>query len=264
MQRLTVDSSSHIVSVGYDKPTKTLEVEFTESLVYQYFDVPQEIYDGLLKAKSVGQYFYAYINKQFRYKQVRDDITSKTLAFATGNAKKFSYCQAACQEAQIEVEQLDLEVDEIQSDDPAKIAIAKAKAAYRLARRPILANDLYWSITALKGFPGAYAKDVDGWLSSEDLLNLMNGRSDRTTVCTETLVYYDGKLQQVFSHSYWGKITDQPRGSGKSLMRLVQLDGNTETISEIEERGGYPYTSNPSIWSDFTKWYKLQKRMKRI
>lgn len=264
MQRLAIDST-HIAAVGYDLGAQTLEVEFATGQVYHYFEVPHNIYEGMLKAKSAGTYFYAYINKQYRYREIKDQQPiDQTLAFATGNAKKFEYCRAACAEADIQLDQLELEIDEIQSDNPEKIAIAKAREAHRLSRRPVLANDLFWSIVALKGFPGAYAKEVDAWFSTDDFLKLMDDKKDRSVVCIETLVYYDGSIQKVFAKNYWGKITLEPRGNRKSLMQLIQLDGQTETISQIEERGQQPYTASPTIWQDFTKWYKLQKRMKRL
>ena len=49
----------------------TLEVEFLSGAVYQYFDVPQSIYDGLMAADSHGKYFAAYIKKGgYRYVRV--------------------------------------------------------------------------------------------------------------------------------------------------------------------------------------------------
>ena len=68
MQRVPV-SSSNIASVGYDDNTHTLEVEFHSGHVYQYFDVPKDVYDGLLTAGSVGKYFNQ-IKGFYRYARV--------------------------------------------------------------------------------------------------------------------------------------------------------------------------------------------------
>ena len=46
MKRHTVDSSE-IILVGYDQDTKILEIEFHGNRVYQYKDVPEDIYAGL-------------------------------------------------------------------------------------------------------------------------------------------------------------------------------------------------------------------------
>lgn len=43
MNRTSV-TSSNIASIGYDPSSLTLEVEFTDGSIYQYFDVPEAVY----------------------------------------------------------------------------------------------------------------------------------------------------------------------------------------------------------------------------
>lgn len=66
----TAVSSSNLNSAGYDLKTQTLEIQFNDGSVYQYHQVPQEIYVGLMKAESHGSYFYAMIRNVFQYKKV--------------------------------------------------------------------------------------------------------------------------------------------------------------------------------------------------
>lgn len=64
-------TSSHIVSIGYDPYNMILEVEFNTGAIYQYYDIPQSIYDGLMAAESHGTYLAAYVKKGgYRYAQV--------------------------------------------------------------------------------------------------------------------------------------------------------------------------------------------------
>ena len=56
MRRTRVDSSL-VASVGYDKKTETLEIEFANRTVYQYLEVPEVEYRDFLNAKSIGAYF---------------------------------------------------------------------------------------------------------------------------------------------------------------------------------------------------------------
>lgn len=64
-------SSSHIASIGYDPDNMVLEIEFLSGAVYQYYDVPQSIYEGLMAADSHGKFLAAYIRKGgYRYAQV--------------------------------------------------------------------------------------------------------------------------------------------------------------------------------------------------
>ena len=70
MERQFVESSN-IMSVGYDPVNMILEVEFKTGAVYQYYEVPQRIYDGLMAADSHGTYLAAYVKKGgYRYAQV--------------------------------------------------------------------------------------------------------------------------------------------------------------------------------------------------
>ncbi len=60
-------TSSNLVSVGYELNSLTLEIEFKNGAVYQYFDVPEFEWQGLMRAASHGTYFIAYIRNQYRY-----------------------------------------------------------------------------------------------------------------------------------------------------------------------------------------------------
>lgn len=66
MNRILVDSSN-IESVGYDRATQTLEVEFKNGYIYQYFDVPETDYTNMLNSSSVGQYLARNIKGVYRY-----------------------------------------------------------------------------------------------------------------------------------------------------------------------------------------------------
>lgn len=58
-----------IRSVGYDSKSRILEVEFNSGTIYQYFDVSKKEYEGLMKAKSHGQYFLQNIREIYHYRQ---------------------------------------------------------------------------------------------------------------------------------------------------------------------------------------------------
>ncbi len=69
MNRISV-SSSNLRSVGYDPASSILEVEFRHGGVYQYFEVPEARYDGLMSAYSKGGYFDTFIkNGGYAYRQ---------------------------------------------------------------------------------------------------------------------------------------------------------------------------------------------------
>jgi hypothetical protein len=64
-------SSSNLASVGYDPRTRTLEVAFLNGSVYQYSNVPEAVYRGLMSASSHGSYFDSHIKKAgYAYQRV--------------------------------------------------------------------------------------------------------------------------------------------------------------------------------------------------
>jgi hypothetical protein len=70
MQRTQV-SSSNLMSIGYDVDSKILEIEFLSRDIYQYFDIPKNIFQGLMNAASHGTYLDANIKKAgYRYRKI--------------------------------------------------------------------------------------------------------------------------------------------------------------------------------------------------
>ena len=69
MRRNSV-ASSNIASIGYDANTETLEVEFLNGSVYQYYNVPQNMYDQLIAEGSKGRFLNFYIKNSYPYSRV--------------------------------------------------------------------------------------------------------------------------------------------------------------------------------------------------
>ena len=63
----TAVNSSNIAEVGYDLATMTLEVAFLNGSVYQYFDVPETLYQEFMQATSKGQFLNRNIKNSYRY-----------------------------------------------------------------------------------------------------------------------------------------------------------------------------------------------------
>ena len=55
--------SSNIKSVGYDKASKAMVVEFHSGQVHRFEGVAEKHHTAMLKAKSVGSYFHSHIRK---------------------------------------------------------------------------------------------------------------------------------------------------------------------------------------------------------
>ena len=66
IKRIPVDSSN-IAAVGYDKEAHILEIEFHHGAVYQYFDVPENVYEELMSSAAKGSYFMNEVKEKYNY-----------------------------------------------------------------------------------------------------------------------------------------------------------------------------------------------------
>ena len=62
-------ASANIASVGYDKKAHILEIEFHHGAIYQYFDVPEKVYEELMNSPSQGAYFMNELKEKFEYRK---------------------------------------------------------------------------------------------------------------------------------------------------------------------------------------------------
>lgn len=67
---MKIEGSSNIASV--DHIGTTLTVEFHSGVIWDYFNVPAEVYTDMLKAPSVGKYFNAVVKGKFDGKKRED------------------------------------------------------------------------------------------------------------------------------------------------------------------------------------------------
>ena len=63
-------SSSNIASIGYDPHSETLEVEFTNGSIYQYFNIPAGLHEQFMTAPSKGQFLHYSIKNAYPYSRV--------------------------------------------------------------------------------------------------------------------------------------------------------------------------------------------------
>ena len=61
-------SSSNIRSIGWEDDV--LEVEFLTGTVYQYTEVPHDVYEEFVTATSVGKFFHVNIKGMYQYTKV--------------------------------------------------------------------------------------------------------------------------------------------------------------------------------------------------
>jgi hypothetical protein len=64
-------TSSNLKSATYNTEEKTLMVEFNNGAIYQYTEVPWEIFTKFRMAESQGKFFNTSISKTYKYQKVK-------------------------------------------------------------------------------------------------------------------------------------------------------------------------------------------------
>ena len=64
---ISTPQSSNVAGFCYDKASQVLTVEFKSGSRYNYYDVPENIFDGLKSADSKGKYLHAEVKGYYRY-----------------------------------------------------------------------------------------------------------------------------------------------------------------------------------------------------
>jgi hypothetical protein len=63
--------SSNIKSSTYNTEDKTLLIEFNNNSLYQYNELPWEVFTKFRMAESQGKYFNSDISKKYKYEKVK-------------------------------------------------------------------------------------------------------------------------------------------------------------------------------------------------
>lgn len=69
-------NSNGIRWIRYDERTRTLDVAYTNSGEYRYFDVGPEVYAWLVRAESKGKFVNRLVKERYRYERIDDGQAS--------------------------------------------------------------------------------------------------------------------------------------------------------------------------------------------
>lgn len=69
MEMYFVDSSN-IERIGYDSNSNTLRMEFKSNRTYDYFNVPENVFNELRYAPSIGRYHATNIKNSYSYSEI--------------------------------------------------------------------------------------------------------------------------------------------------------------------------------------------------
>ena len=118
------------------------------------------------------------------------------IAFATGNDLKFATAVEHLAALPVELEQVRLDLDEIQSADIGAVARHKARQAHRLLGRPVIVEDSGFGLDELGGYPGPMVKFTVAALGASGIARLADLTATRACRYTSCLVYVDERGSQ--------------------------------------------------------------------
>ncbi len=178
------------------------------------------------------------------------------LVYITGNDIKFEVASQVFKETGIILSQKNLDTPEIQSKSVEDVAMYSAIWASKEINQPVFVTDAGFYIEALKGFPGPFIKYTNEWLSAEDYLNLMKGKTNRNVIIKDCLAYCKPNEKPiVFTGSFKGTLATKPeKKSGTSIEQIFIPEGFNRPISEIPEEEMIDYWSKGDILTKFKNY----------
>jgi inosine triphosphate pyrophosphatase len=156
----------------------------------------------------------------------------KDLIFITGNQYKADYL-AKWLDRTIEHQKVDL--DEIQSLGPHVVVDHKVKAAYEKVQRPVLVEDVSFTLVALGHLPGTLVKWFLQELGREGLRELCDKYDDKRVVASIIYALYDGTEIKHFEATVRGTISPELRGASHGWNSMFIPDGYTQTFAEMDD-----------------------------
>ncbi len=167
------------------------------------------------------------------------------IAYVSNNPHKARESSSILRELGIEVEVVQVDIPEIQSDDVVEIAKFRAREAYRLLKRPVIVEDAGLFIDALNGFPGPYSSYAFKTIGINGILKLMRGEKRRTATFKSVVVFHDGRRMRAFLGQVRGRISFEPKGSSwgfdpifepKGLKGLTYAQLSPEVKNKVSHR----------------------------
>jgi len=153
------------------------------------------------------------------------------LTLVTGNKHKLAEWQRIVP-ADIQLDTIDIDLDEIQSMDVEKIVADKVKRAYAAAGKPVVVEDVSAGLDNLGGLPGPFMKFFEKQLGKDALFQLAKHEGDPVTVRCG-MAYYDGQSLIVVASKVPGRVAPASGENGFGFDYCFIPDGQNKTYAQM-------------------------------
>ena len=156
---------------------------------------------------------------------------SDNWVFVTSNPHKWQEAQRILGYT---IERAELELDELQAESVAAVALSKAQAAYAKLRRPVIVEDAGVELLGLGGFPGPFIKYWEKLGGLESICRAADGLGDRRVRAVCALGVCSERGSEVVQGSVDGVLSLKPRGSsGFGWDAIFVPQGQSRTFGEM-------------------------------
>jgi inosine triphosphate pyrophosphatase len=154
------------------------------------------------------------------------------VTLVTGNKGKLVEWQRLFP-AEIKLEAVDVDLDEIQSLDLVAIVTDKARRAFEVVGNPVIVEDVSAGLDKLHGLPGPFIKYFEIALGLDALFQLAEAAGDPATV-TCTCAYFDGKTFLTASGAVQGTVVPARGAYGFGFDHVFTPLGTSKTYGEMD------------------------------
>ncbi|WP_457619849.1 XTP/dITP diphosphatase [Methanopyrus sp.] len=178
--------------------------------------------------------------------------------FATGNIGKYREAKRILARYGIEVERVDIDYPELQSDSLEEIAAYGARHCAESLGRSVIVEDSGLFVEALNGFPGPYSAYVFDTIGNEGILKLLEGEENREAKFISVVGYCEpGGRPVTFTGEVRGRIAEEPRGEeGFGYDPIFIPEGEDRTFAELGVEEKCKISHRTRALERFAEWYE--------
>ena len=184
----------------------------------------------------------------------------KKVTMVTGNLGKWKIASDIFKKYNVELMHEKMDTPEIQSFDVEEVSKYSAIYAAKKLNCGVIKSDVGYYIEELRGFPGPFLRYVNEYLTSEQVLKLMEGVENRTIILKECLTFATpkGKVKQ-FVNLEKATISREAMGKGTTFDKIVIFEGDKLPKSMNSEEQNYKHFEETLVIYD-----KMAKYLERI
>ena len=231
-----------------------IKVEQTDNIILTEHDAylwqtTEEIIDNPKITNEVKETIKKYI-------KIKTEIV-----MITGNVGKYKVANDIFKENGMNLIQEKIETPEIQSYNVEDVSAYSAIYAAKKINKAVIKSDVGYFIPELNGFPGPFVKYINGMLSSEEILKLMENKTDRTIILKECLTYATPKGEtKQFINEENATIALKAYGTGSAFDRIVIFNGQKLPKSmNTDEENLEHFKKTLKIYEDMDEYLKKIK-----